>query len=129
MLYYSCDVYDGDDALNRLQHDISSLEENYGEVLREEHTEGDVTCLNNILQDATHGSKQAEAELKRHGPELLENIHLRLKQAAEDLQRLDDEGPTTKVSTGRKIHGLAEATAAVLSAQEHLREAFPDSRF
>lgn len=126
-MLYSYDVYGGDDYLDRLQEDVNTLETNYGEVLREEQAEEEVLCLGCILEDAAHGSKRAQTELKNHGPELLENVHLKLKKAAEDLQRLDDEGPAAEVSTGRKVHGLAEATAAVITTQEHLKAAFPDS--
>lgn len=111
-------------ALDTLSTQLIQLKKQYSKYIEEENLQEDVDTLTGWVE-AYHDNKPHAAEyLYTHGPKLLENIRSRLKFAAEEMQRIEEESPTNAQNfSGGKADRLHKAATITEKANEHLDKA------
>lgn len=111
-------------SLETLSTQLSQLKKQYGKYIEEENLQEDIDTLSEWVK-AYHENKPDAADyLQEHGPKLLENIRSRLKFAAEEMQRIEEESPTNAQHfSGGRADRLNKAATVTEKAGEHLGNA------
>lgn len=112
------------DQLQQVKDDLLALEYRYLATLEEEGLVADVQCIRCWVEQSLLGNREAAEYLGEHGLYLLEHAHSKFSMAARDIQRLDDESPTGRRSTGRIGDRMNHACALLLHAQQALAQAY-----
>jgi hypothetical protein len=111
-----------------VQHDLQALEQQYGGYLEQESLKGDVQCLRSWIESYQKGDAEAATYLSEHGTSLLENIKTKLKNAAREIQRIDEESPMGANFSGGKSDRLNKAAETALHAEHQLAEALNEEK-
>ncbi|MBI3420258.1 MAG: hypothetical protein HY053_09015 [Proteobacteria bacterium] len=110
----------GENTLEAVHDEISTVQEQFGDCLRDEDMGRDeLESVDRLLQARKPSDPKKVA---RKGAELLEKVETRLKTAAADLQRFDDESQAAARSTGYKVDRLAKALSAIMHVRKKLEE-------
>jgi hypothetical protein len=133
-MFFTHEIHDGEemfelggirngDPLEAVQGDVHTVQEEFGDCLRDEDMgREELDTLNLMLKAYAKGPRTDAAKVAREGAKLLEKVQARLKTAAADLQRFDEESFAGVVSTGRGVDRLTKAASAVRRARERLEE-------
>lgn len=110
--------------LASVAEDLRLLEEEYSQYLEQDAIASDVQCLRSWVDAYAKGDAEAAEYLEEHGPALLENIQLKFRDAAREIQRIDEESPVSSNFSGGKSDRLNKAAEAMLHASDELAKAF-----
>lgn len=110
-------------CLAAVNDDLEQLETEFGQYLEQESLKSDVQCLRNWIASHQAGDHEAADYLREHGPSLIANIKEKLKIAAREMQRIDEESPIGGNFSGGKADRLNNAAAAAVHAESELGKA------
>lgn len=112
----SSESYGTKTSLDSLQVELDTLALEYGDYLEQESLQADLACISAWIASYQRGSNEAAEFLQNHGAALLIAIKTKLKAAAEEMQRVDEESPNGEHFTGGKAHRLSRALAIATQA-------------
>ncbi len=114
-------------CLVAVQEDLNQLETEFGQYLEQEDLKSDVQCLRTWIESYQQGDQEATEYLHEHGSAMLANIKEKLKTAAREIQRIDEESPVSENFSGGKADRLNNAAAAAIHAEDQLGKALNDT--
>lgn len=112
--------------LTAVYSDLTQLERKYTAYLEQEELRSDVQCLRSWIESCQNGDAEAADYLGEHGSALIENIKVKLQNAAREIQRIDEESPVGVNFTGGKSDRLNKAAKTALHAEDELAKALND---
>jgi|GEM_PF-2870168 len=108
-------------TMDSVYNELNQLQSCYQEYLDQESLISEVRLLKQMIEDCQIGSPEAEEMLRAHGGEILRLLSDKLKLAAEEQERLQEESPAVaRRDDGRAAHRLSRALALVADAQQKL---------
>ena len=109
-----------DHSLNAVRNDVNVVQEEFNDCLKEDDMgQEELKSLNQLLSSDRGTSYE---EMAREGTVLLEKVQAKLKTAAEDLQRIDDESNTISNASEKRADRLTKAATVLMQARERLQE-------
>jgi hypothetical protein len=109
-----------DNSLEAVRNDVSVVQKEFNDCLKEDDMGyEELKSLNQLLSTDRGASYE---ELAREGDALLGKVQEKLKTAAEDLQRIDDESNTISNASERRADRLTKAATVIMQARERLHE-------
>ncbi|MFO1241581.1 MAG: hypothetical protein U1E36_00015 [Rickettsiales bacterium] len=113
--------------LETINTQLTQLKKQFGKYIEEESLQDDIDALSRWIDDYHSNKPDAAEYLQEHGPKMLENITKRLKFAAEEMQRIEQESPAAAQNfSGGKADRLHKAATVTEKAQEHLGKALEE---
>ena len=109
-------------AIDAIHHELTQLQEQYGQQLQNEHVASEILCLRSWIEDFKGGSMAAAHCLQQHGEELLKDVKSRLELANTEAMRMDDESPNPAPSD-RKLNKLNKALKLATKTEANLNTA------
>jgi hypothetical protein len=114
-------LHENKPLLETLSVELAELRERYSRHIAEESLQKDIDQLKRWIDACSEEqSESALVYLQEHGPRMIENIRAKLKLAAEELQRIDEESPAGRHFSGSEADRKHQAAAVASQAQEDL---------